>query len=227
MSGIGSVAIISTRDGASGSHTPSMSAKSPVCGTGGDHDDVGAERPLRRLDFHDASATLREPGHHRVLEDPAAVILKGPGVRLHRALRIGVAAEVQVGAPDRVVADDRHQLLELTAVEQLPPEAARLADLGPAPRERPLRLAEGDADPVRLILRRIAEQLVHLRPEPLFLEPEGAIDVRRAAAVAPGRLPAHDVLLEDEHVDAGAREPPSGAQPADAAAHDHDRRSTL
>src|SRR5262249_43960127 len=109
----------------------------------------------------------------------------------------------------------------------LPPEAAPLADLRPAPRKRPLRLAERDPDAIRLVLRGIAQELVHLRPEPLLLEAERAIDVRGAAAVAPRRLPAHDVFLEDQHVDARAREPPAGGEPADAATHDHDRCATL
>src|SRR5262249_37973782 len=133
----------------------------------------------------------------------------------------------EVRAADRVVADDRHQLLQLATVEQLPPEAARLADLRPAPRERPLRLAERDPDAIRLVLRGISQELVHLRPEPLLLQAERAIDVGGAAAVAPRRLPAHDVLLEDQHVDAGAREPPAGAEPSDAATHDHHCRATL
>src|SRR5207302_7362106 len=152
----------------------------------------------------------------RVLEDPAAVVLQRPRVRLHRALRVGVAAEVQIGAADRVVAHGRYQLLELPSVQPLPAKPARLADLGPAPGQRQLRLAERDADAIRLILGRIAEQLVHLRPEPLLLETEGAVDVRGAAAVAARCLPPDDPLLEHEHVDAGAGQPPAGAEPRDA-----------
>ena len=133
-------------------------------------------------------------------------------------------AEVEIGAADGIVTDDGHQLLELTAIEKLPLEAARLADLGPAPRQRELRLAQGHADPVRLVLRRVAEQLVHLRPEALLFETEGAVDVSGAPAVAPGSLPSHDVLLEDENVDTGASEPPSRAETGDAAADDDDGR---
>ena len=117
-----------------------------------DDDGVGAERPSRGLHGGDAAAAYREPGHRRVLEYSAAVILERPGIRLHRALRIGVASEVQVGATDRIVAGYGHQLLELLPVEQLPAEAPRLSDLGPAPGQRELRLAERDADPVRLML---------------------------------------------------------------------------
>ena len=133
-------------------------------------------------------------------------------------------AEVEIGAADGIVTDDGHQLLELTAIEKLPLEAARLADLGPAPRQRELRLAQGHADPVRLVLRRVPEQLVHLRPEALLFEAEGTVDVSGAPAVTSGSLPPHDVLLEDENVDAGASEPPSRAETGDAAADDDDGR---
>src|SRR5207248_5899707 len=113
------------------------------------------------------------------------------------------------------------------AIERLPAEAAHLADLGPAPGQRELRLGQRDADPERLMLGGIAEQLVHLRPEPLLLETERAVDVRGAAAVASRGLPAHDALVEHEDIDAGAGEPPAGAQPGHSAAHDHHRRAAL
>src|SRR5881296_1275967 len=98
MRGIGSVAIISTRAGASGSQTPSISANAHVCG-------------------------------------PAAITttsaLNAPRV---------VTTEVQIRPTDRVVTHDRHELLELMAIQQLPAEAAGLADLRPSSRERQLRL---------------------------------------------------------------------------------------
>src|SRR5205823_8116254 len=125
-----------------------------------------------------------EAGDRRVLQNPSTVVGKRPRVGLHGALRVGVAAEVQIRAADRLVADDRHQLLELTTIERLPAKAARLADLRPAPRERQLRLAQRDADPMRLVFGGIAEQPVHLRPQALLLESEGAPDVRRPPAVA-------------------------------------------
>src|SRR5882672_10509330 len=153
MSGIGSVAIISTRAGASGSQTPSMSANAPVCGPA-------------------AITTTSAPNVPRVVSiavtrpprwlSPATVVRQRRRVRLYGARRVGVTAEVQVRATDRVVAHDRHQLLELPAIQQLPAEPARLPDLRPSPRERQLRLAERDADTVRLVFRGIPEQLVHL-----------------------------------------------------------------
>ena len=187
-------------------------------------DRVGAERALRGLDRRDATAAHREPRHRRVLEDSPAVILQRPGVRLNRPLRIGMPTEVEIGPADGIVAGDGHQLLELLAIEQLPREAACLAYLGPAPRQRELRLAQRHADPVRLVLGRVSEQLVHLRPEALLLEAEGTVDVRGAPAIAPGGFPPHDVLLEDEHVDAGTSEPPSRAETGDSTADDDDRR---
>ena len=151
------------------------------------------------------------------------MVLERPGVGLHRALGIGVAAEVKERAADGIVAGDRHQLLHLLAVEEIPAKAARLGDLGRAPRERKLVLGERDADAIRLMLGRVAEELVHLGPEPLLLEAEGAVDVSGAAAVPPGSFPAHDALLQHEHVDARAGEPPARAEPGDAAADDDDR----
>src|SRR5215470_1354201 len=153
------------------------------------------------------------------------MVLESPGICLHRALRVGVAAEVQIGAADGVVAGEGYQLTELPAIEELPVEAPRLADLGPAPGQGELRVAQRDADPVRLVFGGIAEQLVHLRPETLLFETEGAVDVGGTAAVAPGGLPSHDALLEHEHVDAGAGQPPSRAEPGDAAADDDHRRA--
>src|SRR5262249_16445882 len=102
----------------------------------------------------------------------------------------------------------------------VPCEAARLADLGPAPRERPLRLAEGHADPERLVFGGIAEQLVHLRPESLLFETERAVDVGGASAVPARCLPSADALVEHADIHTGAREPPSGTEPGDASPDD-------
>src|SRR5262245_47261915 len=190
----------------------------------GRHDEsLRAEGAARGLDGGNAAAADGEPGHRGVLEDAAAVILERPGVGLYGALGIGVAAEMEERAADGVVARDGHQFLHLLPVEELPPEAPRLADLGPAPREGELVLGKRDADPIRLMLGGIAEELVHLRPEPLLLETEWAVHMRGATAVPPRGLPAHDALLEDEHVHARAGEPPAGAEPGDAAADDDDR----
>ena len=94
-------------------------------------------------------------------------------------------SEVEIGPADGIVADDGHQLLELLAIEQLPLEAACLAYLGPAPRQRELRLAQRHADPVRLVLGRVSEQVVHLRPEALLFEAEGTVDVSGAPPLRP------------------------------------------
>src|SRR5215470_8906719 len=218
MRGSGSVAIISTRAGARGSETPSISAKRPVCGHAATMT-VSAPTVPRVV----AAAVDRETGHRGVLKDVAAVILKRPRIALYRALGIGVSAEVKEGAADGVVTRDGHQLLDLLAVEELPPEAPRLADLGPAPGQGELCLGERDADAIRLMFGGIAEELVHLRPEPLLLEAERAVHVRGAPAVPPRGLPAHDALLQHEHVHAGAGKPPARAEAGDAAADDHDR----
>ena len=135
-----------------------------------------------------------------------------------------MAAEVEIGAADGVVAGDGHQLLELLPIEELPAKAPRLSDLRPAPGQRELGLAQGDADPIGLVLRGIAEELVHLRPEALLLEAEGTVDVGGAAAIAAGGFPAHDALLEHEHVHARSGQPPSGAEPGDTTADDDHRR---
>src|SRR5260221_1930764 len=46
--------------------------------------------------------------------------------------------------------------------------------------------------------------------------------MRGAAAIAPGGFPADDALVDNQHVDSGAREPPAGAEPGDAATDDDD-----
>jgi hypothetical protein len=162
----------------------------------------------------------RDAGDRRVLEDPPAEVLERPGIGLDRPLGIGVPAVVGVGPAQRVIPDDRHQLLQLLRGQEVGPEATLGGDLPGPSEEGELVLVERHPDPVGLVLGGVPEQLVHLRPEPLLLEPEGAVDVGRATAVASGGLPAHDALLEHEDVDAGAREPPASAQASHAATDD-------
>jgi len=90
---------------------------------------VGPDRAAGGLDRRDAPARRLEAGDRDVLVDPATVVLQRPGVGLNGPLRIGVAAEVQVEAAYRVVADDGHQLPELLRVQRLRPEAALGGDL--------------------------------------------------------------------------------------------------
>ncbi len=123
---------------------------------------------------------------------------------------------------DRVIADQRNERLELRPVEYIRGEtlARRIGD--GASMERELFIGERHPDAAALIFGRIAEQLVHLRPQALLLDEERAEMMAGAAAVAPRCLPADDALVEDEHVDAGARQPPSGAEPGHTAADDDD-----
>src|SRR5215813_8827913 len=153
------------------------------------------------------------------------MVLERPGIGLHGALRIRMPAEVQERAADGVVARDGHQLLQLLAVEQLPAKAAALADLGRAPSQGELRVGERDANPVGLMLGGIAEQLVHLGPEALLFETERAVDMGGAAAIPSGGFPSDDALVEHEDVDAGAGQPPAGAETGHSAADDDDCRT--
>src|SRR5262249_23014542 len=118
--------------------------------------------------------------------------------------------------------DDGDQLAELLGVERLRPEPALGGDLGVPPIQGELALGQRHLDPVRRVLGRVAEERVHLGPEALLLETEGAVDVGAAAAVPPARLPPDEATLEDEDVHARALEPPGRAEPGHPAAdHDH------
>src|SRR5262249_55553882 len=86
-----------------------------------------------------------------------------------------------------------------------------------------LRLVEGDADALPLVFGRVPEQLLHLRPELLLLHEERAVGVGASATIPARGLPADDALVEHQHVDAIARQPPAGAEARDAAANDDDR----
>jgi hypothetical protein len=97
------------------------------------------------------------------------MILQGPGIGLYRALRVRVATEVHVGAAYRVIADDRDQLLQLPHVEIIGAEPARGGDVGGPSVKGELLGVEGHLDSVRLVFRRITEEVIHLRPELLLL----------------------------------------------------------
>src|SRR5256885_1753310 len=138
-----------------------------------------------------------------MLHHPAAVILQRPGIGLDGALRIGMAAEMHEIAADRIVADQRDKAGERGAVKRLGAKAVMRRIGGGAAIRSELRLVEGDADAAWPELGGIAEQLVHLRPEPLLLDEERAEMMGGAAAVAPRRLPADDALVDHQHVGTG------------------------
>ena len=139
-----------------------------------------------------------------MLTDGAAEVLDGPGIGLHRALRIGVAAEVGHHPARGCFTDPGHQLAQGLIVQDL-----NLKALGD--RERRCAMVgfqlgrrERNADALTLIFRGIAEQIVHHRPEALLLAEQRTRGVRRTAAVPAGCFPAHDALLDDRHADAVA-----------------------
>src|SRR5439155_22692340 len=145
-------------------------------------DGVRPAPTLVRDDGGHATTRSPEARHRGVLTDTPAQVLERPRVGLDGPLGIGVAAEVEVEAAGDLVSDDGDQLAELLGVERLRPEAALRGDLGVPSIESELALGEGHLDPVRGVLRRVAEQGVHLGPEPLLLETEGAVAVGASAA---------------------------------------------
>ncbi len=85
------------------------------------------------------------------------MILQRPGIGLDGALRVGVAAEMQEIAADRVVADQRYQRLERGRIEHLSREAVvrRIGDRPAVMRE--LLIVERHPHTAAPIFRRITE----------------------------------------------------------------------
>ena len=187
---------------------------------------VAVEAPESRLDADDAAAHRDDPRDGGVLQDAAALVLQRPGVGLHGALRIGLAAKMIMDRTDHVIPGKRHQLARLLRVEHLVVVAHASADIAVVLVLGELRLGQRHDDALAPVFGRVAEQLVHLRPEPLLLGEQRALVMRRSAAVTARRLPADDSLVEHDDVDPRSRQPPSGAKPRDPRA-DHDDRRTL
>ncbi len=148
----------------------------------------------------------------RVLQDAAAKVLQRPGIGLHRPLRIGVAAKAQMNAAGSIVAGQRHELAYALRVEIVDLIAQSPAHLGHALVVAQMLVGGGEDHPLAAIFGGIAEQLVHQRPQALFLVEQRAVIVRGAAAVAARGLPADHALVEHQDVDPGARQPPGGAE---------------
>ena len=110
-----------------------------------------------------------------MLQDAPAQILQRPGIGLHRPLRIGMAAEAQMDAAKAGLVGQRHGFLRLRGIEIVDAVAHRAAH----PPDRAIMVEQRgialDDDPFARIFGRIAEQIVHLRPHPLFLGEERAL----------------------------------------------------
>ncbi len=153
------------------------------------------------------------------------MILQGPGIGLHRALRIGLAAELQMDATQALVADQGRHLDGPLRVQVLGREPQFVEHLGHVVIVRQMRLGERHDHPLAPVFGGIAQQLIHQRPHPLFLGEQRGMVVRSAAAIAARGLPAHHALVQHQHVGPGPRQLPARAEPRDPAPHDDDRRA--
>ena len=80
-----------------------------------------------------------------------------------------MAAEPGVIAADRTVAHQRHRGPQPGRIQHIGLEALPLRVGDSAAIQQHLPRIEGDADAAGLELGRVAQQLVHLRPQPLLL----------------------------------------------------------
>src|SRR5262245_33275953 len=119
-----------------------------------------------------------------MLYPATAAILHRPRVALDCSLRVGVPAEVIEVAADDIVPDKRYELADLLCVESVRLEALA-PGIGQCPGvERDLLLGTGKPDAVRRKLCRVAEEVVHERPQPLFLQKQRRMGMRAATAIA-------------------------------------------
>ncbi len=158
-----------------------------------------------------------------MLENSSAQVLQRPGIGLDRALRIGLTAIAQVDAASDIVPRQRHALAHLPWIEVVDLITQAAADLGHAPVVLQVIVCGGEDHPLAAVFGGVAQQFFHLRPQALLLMEQRAVIVRGAAAVAPGRLPADDALVQHQDFDARARQPPGGGKPGDPGP-DHDHR---
>ena len=176
----------------------------------GDHQCLAADRAAIRPHPSHSAARGIEPQHGGLLHHAPAVILQGPGVCLHRALRIGVAAEMmQIPARD-VLACQRHQLADLSRVKLFRHKTLPHRVLPRIAVALHLFCVHRDANALAAELGRVAKQLIHHRPQALLLAKERTEWMCASATVASRRLPADDSLVDHQDIDALASEPPSG-----------------
>ena len=139
--------------------------------------------------------------HWTMLNNFAAQVLQGPCISLYAALRVGVSAKFIMYTAKTVVARERHGFLDLFDVKHFDGMAKPVVTFGNEAILLPLPLGHGNKDASLLMLGRIAQQLVHLRPHPLFFVKQGAGVMRCTTAIASRCLPANDELVEHGDLD--------------------------
>ena len=154
-------------------------------GAGGDHDGVAAKIAGGGLDHGDAAPGGFETHHRAVLADATAQVLQRPGIGLHRALRIGVAAELHVNAAEIGLADQGRHFAHLLRIQVIGGVTQGVKIGGHIVVVGQLGLGEGRDHPLAAVFGGIAEEVVHHRPKPLLLRIEGTVGMGCAAAVAP------------------------------------------
>ncbi|MCY1175766.1 hypothetical protein D9M73_160180 [compost metagenome] len=125
---------------------------------------VAGDPPARRIDRDDLAPVGLDRQSRAMLQDAPAQILQRPGIGLHGALRIGMAAKAQMNAAKAALVGQRHHVLRLLAVQIIDAVAHRAAH----PPDRAVMVEQVritlDDDAFALIFGRVAEQIVHLRP---------------------------------------------------------------
>src|SRR6185437_8288970 len=170
---------------------------------------------------HSAAAHLKAH-RRRVLQEPSPTVAECPGIGLKRAMGIRVSAEMMKIAAEDVVSRERYEVAHLPGIQHIGVEPLPRTVVEGLPVEQELMLIERNADPLGPEFRRVAEQLVHQRPQALLLPEERTMVMRATAPVASRGSPARGARLDDQSVDAIACKPPSGAESGNTAADDDD-----
>ena len=196
-------------------------------GAGGANYHIRLKLALVRLHGYNLFALFPEAGHGGVLVEPAALVQEAPGVRLHGALRLGVAVGRRELPARRFRRDQGNGVLHLIRVPPVERDVELLApvDVGLL---HPLRLllVHRDVEPARGVFGGVAELAGHLRPELERLRGKRhngrlVCPVADVSAVTAGRLGADDALLHDDGVHAVLREPPRRAKAGNAGPYDY------
>ena len=136
---------------------------------------VAGESAAVRPDADYTVAEHVETQYPSVLQEPSAAIAQCPRVGLKRAMRVRVAAEMVIVAAEDIVSGERHELPNLLGIQHIGVEALMGAVVERAPVKLELPLIERDANPIRLELGRITEQLVHQGPQALLFAKERTV----------------------------------------------------
>ena len=89
---------------------PDHGSKTPSLRPGGNRHGIAFKGSGGAFHCRHLAARSLEAGDRRMLHDPTAQILDRPGIGLHRAVRVGMAAEPVMDPAEAIAARQRHRL---------------------------------------------------------------------------------------------------------------------